>query len=412
MKSIVAATVLGCFAGLLQAQSIQSRPVAVFVDGSAAEPFVTRDGARGFVVTWQARLGDGITALRFRHVDADGRAGRAGEIARGDGWFVNWADFPSLAVLDNGDWLAHWLQRSGPGHAYDIHASRSRDAGRTWSAPERLHDDGTRSEHGFVSFAPAGDGDAHAVWLDGRQTGANDAGHGHGKGDHGTSAGAMTLRAARVSRDGIDEAAQIDDRVCDCCQTDAVRVGRGTLVVYRDRSADEIRDVRLARHDGRQWLASESLFGDGWRIQGCPVNGPAIAARGNDVIAAAYSEAGGQPGVRVRTSADGGANWRPSVTLAAGRTLGRLDATALDHQRFLVSRLDLLDGAAELRVSLHDEAGSVTADRLMRSLPADRLVGFPRMAASGAAVLLAWTEVEAGVPVVRASMIAVDDDAD
>jgi hypothetical protein len=191
-----------------------------------------------------------------------------------------------------------------------------------------------------------------------------------------------------------------------------VRVGRGTLVVYRDRSADEIRDVRLARHDGRQWLASESLFGDGWRIQGCPVNGPAIAARGNDVIAAAYSEAGGQPGVRVRTSADGGANWRPSVTLAAGRTLGRLDVAALDHQRFLVSRLDLLDGAAELRVSLHDETGSVTADRLMRSLPADGLVGFPRMAASGAAVLLAWTEVEAGAPVVRASMIAVDDDAD
>lgn len=408
MKSILAGALLACLAHGAFAQSIELQPLPAFVDGAAAEPSVASDGRRGFVVTWQARLADGAAALRFRRIDADGAPGDGGEIARGNGWFLNWADFPSLVVLDNGDWLAHWLQRSGAGYAYDIHAVRSRDDGATWSGPIMLHDDATRSEHGFVAFAATGGADARAIWLDGRNTGAAaEAGHDHGSGGHEHGGGAMTLRAARITRDGIVDGSEIDDRVCDCCQTDAVRVGAGTLVVYRGRSADEIRDVRLARHDGEHWHATQPLFDDGWRVAGCPVNGPAIAARDRHVIAAAYSEAGGEPAVRVRTSADDGKNWHAPVKVKSGATLGRLDAVALDHGRFLISRMDLIEGDAALQVSLHGPSGTVESTRTIRTLPMEKMPGFPRMASNGDAVLLAWAEVVDGAPVVRASMISI-----
>ncbi len=39
---------------------------------------------------------------------------RARTIARGEDWFVNWADFPSMAALADGTLAAHWLVRSGP----------------------------------------------------------------------------------------------------------------------------------------------------------------------------------------------------------------------------------------------------------------------------------------------------------
>lgn len=411
MRVIVAAGVLACLASGVSAQGIGVRLLPSFVDDVAAEPSVVADGRRGFVVTWQARLDDGVTSLRYRRIHVDGASGEEGEIARGAGWFVNWADFPSLAILDNGDWLAHWLQRSGAGYAYDIHAVRSRDRGMTWSKPALLHEDGTRSEHGFVAFAPSDEGDARAIWLDGRNTAAATASHEHGNGAHEHGGGAMTLRAARVTRDGPVDSVEIDGRVCDCCQTDAARVGDGALVVYRGRSAGEIRDVRLARHDGRVWLATQPLFEDGWRVEGCPVNGPAIAARNRAAIAAAYSEAGGVARVQVRTSVDGGDHWNEAVTVAAGDTMGRVDAVALDGRRFVVSRLDVVGTTVELRVSLHDRLGQVTSTRTVRALPAGKLPGFPRMAAAGDTVLLTWAEVESGSPVVRAALLDVEEGA-
>lgn len=419
MLRILATAALACLPGTASALAIERIDMPMLVPGGAAgEPSVAADGEGGFVLTWQARLAGGGTALEFVRVAADGGRGEAGRIASGAGWFVNWADFPSLVVLDNGDWLAHWLQRSGPGrYAYDIRYRRSDDRGRTWSEPATLHDDGTRSEHGFVAWAPLPGGAAHAIWLDGRFTAAArqaDAGAADGDGHDGHAGhgaptdGAMTLRAARLGRDGSTEAVQLDGRVCDCCQTDAVRAAGQTLVVYRDRSDAEVRDVRLVRHDGRRWRQPEPLFDDGWVVPGCPVNGPAIAAEGDRVLAAAYSEAGGRAAVRVRGSADAGRSWRDPVELVAEDSLGRLDVAALPGGWFLVVHQAGAGRQAELRVDLLDGRDRRVASRVLATADRAHLPGFPRMAASGDAVLLAWTEVEHGKPRLRAALLRVD----
>lgn len=407
MIRIVMLAALLCLASGLRAQTLQVEPLDALTQANAGEPHVAVESSRGFVLTWQARLEDGVTALRFRRVDRNGEAGEIGEIARGRSWFVNWADFPSLAVLDNGDWLAHWLQRRGAGYAYDIRMARSADGGASWSDPFTPHTDGTRSEHGFVALAPQDEASALAVWLDGRHTVRSDDETAHADGHHAHGGGAMTLRAARITSDGVIDGVELDGRVCDCCQTDAVRSGTDTLVVYRGRTDEEVRDVRFIRHDGERWQPSQTLFDEGWRIPGCPVNGPAIAAHGPYVIAAAYTEAEKAPTVRVRTSTNGGRRWREPVTVVQGETLGRLDVVALPEGRFMLVRLDTVGTDAQLRLSLHDDTGAVTETTTLAMLPSGRLTGFPRMAALDGTVLVAWNEPVEGRPRVKAARVRV-----
>lgn len=372
----------------------------------SAEPSVAVAGG-DFLLSWQARLDDGVAALRFRRFAVDGRLLVRGEIARGSGWFLNWADFPAVQVLDNGDWLAHWLQRSGAGrYSYDIRSTRSRDEGASWSLPFTLHDDDTHSEHGFVAYAAAGADAAWVAWLDGRHTGSGgqgDSAHAH----HG-GAGAMSLRVARLDREGVSAAQELDDRVCDCCQVDAARAGDATLLVYRDRSDDELRDISLLRHDGEHWRPAQPLFADGWRIAGCPVNGPAIAAQGRHVAAANYSEAGGTATVRLRSSDDAGLHWHDPVLVAGAGTLGRLDLAALDDGHFLLARIDGEDDEAVLRLSLHGARGELLAQTDLARVPASRLAGFPRLAVQGHTAFVAWTHAVAGRPQVSAARVRVD----
>lgn len=222
----------------------------------------------------------------------------------------------------------------------------------------------------------------------------------------------MTLRSARVGAEGAGPSALLDGRVCDCCQTDAVAVADGLLVVYRGRSPDEVRDVHLLRQARGQWQPTEPLFATGWRIAGCPVNGPAIAARGQAAAAAAYDEAQGQGRVQVRTSRDGGRHWLPAVTLAQGDSLGRLDLAALPGQRFLLSHYRTEGTRALLRVALLDHAGRALAQVDVAGLPGAAVHGFPRLAAVEGGALLAWTGVEDGTPRVRLARIEVDRRAD
>lgn len=379
------------------AQALVIRPLDLEL-GPALSPNAIAHPDGGFVLSWQARLAAGCAALRVARLDADGQLGDVHEVARGCDWFVNWADFPGLVIADNGDWLAWWLPKSGAGtYAYDVRVARSTDQGRRWSQPVLAHDDGTQTEHGFVSAAPLADDRVLLLWLDGRQTGGGDHHEGHGHGGH-DGGGAMSLRSAVLDRHGaLSEALALDQRVCDCCGTDLLRLADGShLAVYRDRSAEEIRDISLLRRVEGHWQDQSLVHADDWQIAGCPVNGPALASDGRRSLAV-WATMADQPELQVRARLlDGPAQ---ALTLEGGPgVLGRVDAVAF-NDGWLISWLGGGDeGQAVLRLARLDENLDELDRQDLHSLPSGRDIGMPRLAASGEQAVLVWTEVDEDAP--------------
>jgi hypothetical protein len=354
-------------------------------DGSVgANLFAAADGR--IFLSWIDRLGPGRDALRFSVLEG-GRWSRPQQVAEGDNWFVNWADFPSVVALPDGSLAAHWLVRSAAApYAYDVRIARSTDGGSHWSEPVVPHRDGTATEHGFVSLLPARDGRLGAAWLDGRNTGGGDGEHGH-------AGGAMTLRYAAIGADGrLTGEALLDARVCDCCQTGAAMTAEGPLIVYRDRSEREERDIAMVRlRDGR-WSEPRPLPRDGWRIDGCPVNGPAIAAQGRRVAVAWFTAAREQPRVRIAFSADAGASFGEPVTVDDGRPQGRVDLVLLADGSAVVSWIESSATGSSLRLRRVRPDG--TRGPASTVVPEDgRLAnGFPRLALEdGQRLVVAWT---------------------
>lgn len=307
-------------------------------------------------------------------------------VTAGDDWFVNWADFPSVVPVGATALAAHWLQQKpGNVYSYDVRIALSADGGATWSAPMSPHDDGTPTEHGFVTLFATSDG-VHALWLDGRHTGG---GHDH----DGESAGAMTVRSAMIGADGrrAGGEVEIDGRACDCCQTDVASTSEGAVAVYRDRSEREVRDIAAVRFADGAWSPPVHVHDDGWRIDACPVNGPAIDAH-HRTVAVAWFTAPDVPRVRLAFSRDAGRSFDPPIEVAGGNVAGRVDVVLLDDGRAVVSWLQQSAGGTEIRAQAFDAGGPAGAAVVVAASSEQRASGFPQMVRAGDGLLFAWTE--------------------
>jgi hypothetical protein len=400
------------------ALALKLSPLTLPIADNVAQPSIAANGDDGFILTWQRKHENGAS-LHYAQLDSMGQLQQQGLIAKSESahpWFVNWADFPSLVVLDNGDWVTYWLQKRSPAtYAYDVHLTRSTDHGKTWSESIVVHRDQTASEHGFVSLVPAGKDRVLAIWLDGRNTAPATSEHAHA---HGDAAAAMTIRSAIVDRQGaISHEAEIDARTCDCCSTDAVRVAAETLMIYRDRSDDEIRDMHFSRRDRRgRWSAPALVHADGWKISGCPVNGPALAANAGRAFAIWTTMQGEVLSVRAALGAAKG--FGRMIDIEQGeRTMGRVDAARWGRSGFLASWVsgDAMQqsnaaGAPSSEVTsirlIEVDARGKTVDRaILATLPKGANPGMPRIAASGRTAMAAWTVADGGSTSIKAVLI-------
>jgi hypothetical protein len=379
----------------------EPRPLATPAQAGAMLPKLSNDPSGALWMSWVEPDGD-EHVLRYTSLDDAGWA-PARTAARGSGWFINWADFPSVVHLGEGRMAAHWLRKlEGGPYAYEVQMSVSTDHGAAWSPPVPPHGDGTATEHGFVAlYAMPGGAGAGAAWLDGRNT----SGGGHDAEHHHAAHGAMTLRAG-----GLDWSGQplpeheLDERVCDCCQTAAAASTHGLTVVYRGRSADEIRDIRAVTLFADGWSAPVPVGNEGWEMPACPVNGPALAAHGERLAAAWFTAAQGRPRVLAAFSSDGGQRWTEPVEVASGAPLGRVALIMPDEDSAVVSWLDHTNrGGAEIRyrrVPLDGRQGAV--HKLATTSPA-RSSGFPQMARAGNRLVFAWTVVGEAAGIASAS---------
>lgn len=363
-------------------------------EGAEGRLFTSAEGA--VYLSWVEFLNDSTDALRFARLE-NGQWGTPQEIAQGADWFVNWADFPSLVTYPGNDqrMVAHWLQMRAEGtYDYDVRLSQSQDGGQTWSSSFIPHRDSIAAEHGFVSMLPLSEQQIFVTWLDGRNTKgdehaapADDHGHGHG--------GAMTLRAAVVDPTGaLSQEAELDARVCDCCQTSAALTPNGPIVAYRDRSEEEVRDIYIVRQVGGEWQSPAAVYQDNWKIAGCPVNGPVIKAQGNNVAVAWFTAPEGKAEVRMAFSTDQGASFSAPVRMDKGLPLGRVGLAFTEDNELVLTWLEQTEDAAEIRLARVNLKGEKKEELVLAEVEASRESGFPVITMHDDKIYFAYTQVD------------------
>jgi hypothetical protein len=321
--------------------SLPSGAVVPYVSGGGAISYVD-EKARAFrTMTWR-----------------DGAWSEPRTIVADPAMLINRADFPSISASGN-EMVAAWSTRRE--HGSVIHVARSTDAGATWSAPRTPHPD-VVSQFGFVALA----GDDF-VFLDGRRL----QGGMEGSGD-------MELRAG----DGTP----LDTRVCDCCQTAIAMTDDGPIVAYRDRSADEVRDISLVRRVRGRWTKPVRIQEDNWQIPGCPVNGPQVDAAGKRVAVAWFTAAGNDPRAFVAFSNDGGATFAKPIRIDAGPVAGRVDVALLPDGTAAVSWVVQSGDKSNLRVRRIHPNGTLGEPRDL-----GECTGFPRTAVWDENVAVVWS---------------------
>ncbi len=349
--------------------------------GGAGESNLTVGGDGKVYLSWLEPAADSQVAFRFAVLEGD-HWSPPRDIRVGRDFFVNWADFPSLAVRADGRMVAHWLQRFGAtSYAYDVRIARSDDGGRTWHEPVAPHVDRSRTEKGFVTLWLEGDGFA-AVWLDGRNA---------DKARPNPRQEMMLYSSAAVGTEPATEV-RLDERTCDCCQTSVAITNAGPVVAYRDRTADEIRDIYVVRRVNGTWTEPKAVHHDGWRIDGCPVNGPMLGAAGARVAIAWYTAANDKPRVQVAFSSDAGATFGQPIPVDEGNPAGRVALALLPDGSALVSWVERGEGnAARVLVRRVREVEGAGPVATVAASTSARASGFPRMVVAGGDVIFSWT---------------------
>ncbi len=350
---------------------------------NSAEPFLFTDSDSTVYLSWIEKSEE-KSILKLSSLD-NNQWTEAITIASGNSWFVNWADYPMIAA--NGQNLvAHFLDKSGEStYAYDVKLTTSANKGKTWTDPVILHDDKKQAEHGFVTLLPYGD-NFFVTWLDGRNTVMEGMeGMDHHEGHHGS----MSLRAAIIDAKGnkINEW-ELDNKTCDCCQTTAAITSNGPIVIYRDRSDEEIRDMSIVRLIDSQWTAPKAIHNDNWKIAGCPVNGPRVASEGNNLVITWFSAATDTSRVNVIFSTDGGSTFGNAIRIDEGSAIGRVDIALIDDKSAMVS---WMEGTMIKAAKVHAD-GTIEPSITIATSSKSRSSGFPQMTKSRNQLIFAWTD--------------------
>jgi hypothetical protein len=367
--------------------SVKEKPITVHElaspsSSSAGEPYLYTDPSGQVFLSWIEKT-DSMSLLKLSKLE-NNHWSPPTIVASDSNWFVNWADYPMAVGDGKGRMMAHVLDKSGDGtFSYDIKVTFNTD-GQSWTEPVVLHDDAKQAEHGFVSLVPY-DEHVFVSWLDGRNTVGDQAME---AGDH-DHHGEMSVRAAIVNYEGkkLNEW-QLDSRTCDCCQTTAAITSRGPVVIYRDRSEDEIRDIAIVRYVNNVWTEPQIIYSDNWKISGCPVNGPRCETLGTTLSVAWFSLNNNQPEVKVIFSGNDGETFGDPVLISNENPIGRVDLVLLDAQTALVSWVE--NSAVWVkRVYANGKTGEAVQ---VASTSEARSSGFPQITRSGNEVIAAWTD--------------------
>lgn len=361
------------------AWNVTMQPVATPAAANSAQPQLTSSPA-GVILSWLEQSGATAT-LKFAERTSSGWS-EPRTVTASDNWFVSWADVPTVMRMSDGTLVATTNPNIDPTiEAYELQLAWSRDNGKSWSAPITPHHDGTKTQHGFPSLFELPGPSLGLVWLDGRDQELNTADR---------DGGAMALYFAQFDRNWKQTAeTAANTRVCECCPTSVAMTDEGPVTAFRDRSPREIRDINVSRLENGRWTDARPVHVDNWEIDACPVNGPALSARGREVVAAWFTAKDDKPRAYAAFSSDAGRTWGEPIRLDGESTLGHVDVEMLDDGSAVATWVEFAEQRSRLQTRRVERTG--VRSRAVDVTPA-RPVGYPRLARRGNELVFAWTE--------------------
>jgi len=297
-------------------------------------------------------------------------------------FFRHPAELPEVMQMSDKLWLAHWVEM--PQQSSDaefIYVSSSTD-GLHWSQPLMANQDRRPVQHGLVSMIGSGSGEASLFWL---ETPKGEDGPGY-------------LMRSVVSANGKETKEEaIDTDVCSCCSTAVAKIDKGLVVAYRGHTPDDIRDISVVRFDGGHWTQPKNVHADNWKLDACPVNGPALAAKGNEVVVSWFTGAQDSPRTEIAFSPDNGSTFGKAAVVSTGHSQG-LTAVALDGNGGAVvswieqgSEPGSEQGNATSRLLVRAvDKGGAAGPVLQVATGSRTELGYPRLVQTGNSTLIAW----------------------
>ena len=363
--------------------SLKIEPVGSPAGSNTSEPQLTVSD-RGVILSWVERAG-ATAQLKFAERMSAGWSEPL-TVASGNNWFLSYADPPTVLRRPDGTLVASWLLSTNPDYeGSDLQISYSRDNGKTWARPLVPHHDGTEQQHAFASFFELPGSRFGVSWLDGRDTQPTDAN---------PTGGPMALRYAaydaqwRRTAEGV-----VDLRACECCSTSAAVTSESVLIAFRDRSDKEIRDIHVSRFENEKWTDATPVYADNWEVYACPVNGPALSARGRQAAVAWFTVKNDQGQAYAALSNDAGRTWGAPIRLDDAASLGRVDVEVLDDGSAVATWVEYTGGHSELRMRRIQASGAKSkAIPVAVGIEGGGSSGFPRITRNGAELVFAWTE--------------------
>ena len=353
-------------------------------ENSNAQPSLV-SGEGSLSLSWISSNEGKKSTLNFSQLK-EGKWINTQTMATGSNWFVNWADFPAHAINENLI-LSSYLKKSDSGtYTYDVILSLQKLSGEKVKEDFLLHTDGVKAEHGFVSIIPNHNQGFFITWLDGRNTVDKDLDGYHKP---------MTIRFAEITNKGdiIDES-ELDSATCDCCQTSIAVTNKGPVVVYRDRSDKEVRDIYIARKINGIWGVPTPIHNDGWEINGCPVNGPKVASNSNNLAISWFTVSNEKPTVNLSFSKSNGASFGTPIKINDVDAIGRVDVAFLNPQEVLVSYIEGDDVGTYLRIKKVSIDGKVSAPITISKIDGGRNSGVPQLEILDNEAFIVWTVFE------------------
>jgi hypothetical protein len=292
-----------------------------------------------------------------------------------------------------------------------IRMARSHDGGESFSPAVTVHRDGLDGTRGWVSLTVDRAGTAHAAWLDtrpGRPAPPRPpaAGSNH---VHGGMSTPQNIFYARAGNTGAPIETKVAPDVCFCCKTSVAVAGDGTIyTAWRHIFPPNLRDMAVARSSdgGKTFGTPVRLSEDGWAIDGCPEDGPAMAVDGDGVLHVTWPTIA--PGKTDRKaifytySIDGGRSFAPRIRIDEPA-----DSRKPAHPQLTVSSSEVViaweeDDGDVRRIRVRSISPDVTAPRWsprlgsVMSTEIAATASYPALSASPAGVLLAWTSTGPG----------------